>query len=343
MGSPTVTRLSGKTDLSPISNLRGALDRRLRSWSIKRNGTDRLPLEFHRRRVYILPTGFGLLYAAILLGMLLAGLNYNNNIALALAFMLGSLGIVAMHYCHRNLAGLKLVGVDAAPIFVGETGKLRLELHNASTLERLDIELEADRAGSVSVSVAPGERMSCDLPVVAANRGRNRIRRIAIATRFPLRLFRAWAWAYDCGDFIAYPRPQGSALPPLIEPSSTGRHDAPSGGDEDFAGLREYRKGDSPRSVSWKAYARTGLLLSKEYSGAARRWLYFDWEQTPGSDVEARLSQMARWVIDAERASDAYALVLPGVRVDMGVGPVQRGRCLLALALHGEPADGGRA
>ncbi|HZF17578.1 MAG TPA: DUF58 domain-containing protein [Steroidobacteraceae bacterium] len=311
----------------------------MRSWSIRRNGTDRLPLEFHRRRVYILPTGFGLLYAAILLGMLLAGLNYNNNIALALAFMLGSLGIVAMHYCHRNLTGLELVGVEAAPVFAGDAGKLRLELRNASTLERLDVELQAGQAEGVCVSLAPGERKSCDLPIVAAHRGRNRVARLALATRFPLRLFRAWAWAYDCAEYIAYPRPEGSAPPPLIEPSSTGRHDAPSGGDEDFAGLREYRKGDSPRSVSWKAYARSGLLLSKEYSGAARRWLYFDWEQTPGNDVEARLSQMTRWVIDAERASDAYALVLPGVRVDMGIGPVQRGRCLQALALHGDPLE----
>ena len=332
-----------KLALSPFSRLRAAFNRRMRSWSIRRNGTDRLPLEFHRRRVYILPTGFGILYVAILLGMLLAGLNYNNNIALALAFMLGSLGIVAMHYCHRNLAGIELVGIEAAPTFVGEAGRLRLELRNASTLERLDIELEADRAGSISLSLAPGERTSCDLPIVAAKRGRNRIGRIAISTRFPMRLFHAWAWAYDCGEFIAYPRPQGSAPPPLIEPSSAGRHDAPSGGDEDFAGLREYRKGDSPRSVSWKAYARSGLLLAKEYSGAARRWLHFDWEQVPGSDVEARLSQMARWVIDAERASDAYALVLPGVRIDMGIGPVQRGRCLLALALHGEPQAGGTA
>jgi hypothetical protein len=49
---------------------------------------------------------------------------------------------------------------------------------------------------------------------------------------------------------------------------------------------------------------------------------------------------MTRWVIDAERASDAYALVLPGVRVDLGLGAAHRSRCLMALALHGEPAAG---
>ncbi|MGH8264514.1 MAG: DUF58 domain-containing protein [Steroidobacteraceae bacterium] len=310
----------------------------MRKWSIRRNGIDRLPLSFHRRRVYILPTGFGLLYGFILFGMLLAGLNYNNNLALALAFTLGSLAVVAMHFCHRNLAGLELRAVEAEPVFAGEAGVLRVELVNTSRLERLDIELRADDAAAIVVSLVAGERVSCRVPVEAKRRGRNRIARLALATRFPLRLFRAWAWGYDCAEFVAYPKPAGTARPPLIEPNSTGRHDTPTAGDEDFAGLREYRKGDSPRSVSWKAYARTNQLLSKEYSGAARRWLLLDWNNAPGSDTESRLSQMTRWVVDAERASDAYALALPQVRIDMGLGRAHQGKCLMALALHDEPA-----
>ncbi len=33
--------------------------------------TDKLPVTFHRRRVYILPTGYGLLFLGILFAMLL--------------------------------------------------------------------------------------------------------------------------------------------------------------------------------------------------------------------------------------------------------------------------------
>jgi uncharacterized protein (DUF58 family) len=320
--------------------LRESFNRRMRRWSIRRHGEDRLPLTLHRRRVYILPTGFGVLYGFILFGMLLAGLNYNNNLALALAFTLAALGVVAMHFCHRNLAGLELKAIEAEPLFAGESGALRVELLNSSRLERLDIELRAGDGAAVVLSIPAGERVSCRVPVEAQRRGRNLITRLAFETRFPLRLFRAWAWAYDCAEFIAYPKPLGNAPPPLIEPAQSGRHDTPSAGDEDFAGLREYRRGDSPRSVSWKAYARTAQLLSKEYSGAARRWLFLDLASAPGVDVEARLSQVTRWVVDAERAADAYALALPGVRVDLGLGAAHRRRCLLALALHGEPATG---
>ena len=38
-----------------------------------------LPVQFDRRRVYVLPTRFGLFFTALLFAMLLGGLNYNNN------------------------------------------------------------------------------------------------------------------------------------------------------------------------------------------------------------------------------------------------------------------------
>jgi uncharacterized protein (DUF58 family) len=311
---------------------------RMRAWSLRRHGPDRLPLDIVRRRVYILPTSFGFSYGAIVFGMLLAGLNYNNNLALALTFVLAAVAVVAMHYCHRNLAGVQLRALEAEPVFVGQSAMLRVELLSASALDRLDLEIRADDSESVCVSVPARERLACEVPVRAHRRGRNRVARLALETRFPLRLFRAWAWVYDCAEFIAYPRPDGSAPPPLAATSASGRHDAPGRGEEDFAGLRDYRKGDSPRRVSWKAFARTDQLLAKEYSGAARRWLVLDLNHTPGADLEARLSQLARWVVDAEGAAAAYALDLPGTHLALGTGAAHERRCLLALALHGEPS-----
>ena len=309
---------------------------RMRSWSLKRHGPDQLPLSIVNRRVYILPTRFGVFYGVIVFGMLLAGLNYNNNLALALTFVLAAVAVVAMHYCHRNLAGVQLRALEAQPLFVGQSGTLRVELLSTSALDRLDLEIRADDSERVCVSLPARTRLACAVPVRARKRGRNCVARLALETRFPLRLFHAWAWVYDCAEFIAYPQPAGSAPPPLAAASASGRHDAPGRGEEDFAGLRAYQKGDSARRVSWKAFARTDQLLAKEYSGAVRRWLLLDMNQTPGADVEARLSQLARWVVDAERTSAAYALDLPGTHLALGTGASHERRCLLALALHGE-------
>ena len=47
-----------------------------------------LPVTISRNRIYVLPTGFGLFLGAMLLTMLVGGLNYNNNPALLLVFLL---------------------------------------------------------------------------------------------------------------------------------------------------------------------------------------------------------------------------------------------------------------
>ena len=46
------------------------------------------PVELHRGRIYVLPTGFGLFFAALLAAMGLGALNYNNNPALLLMLLL---------------------------------------------------------------------------------------------------------------------------------------------------------------------------------------------------------------------------------------------------------------
>ena len=65
-------------------------------------------MRINRRRIYILPTRFGLMLGALLVAMLIAALNYNSNLGLAFAFFMASLVLVAMHHCHRNLLGLAI-------------------------------------------------------------------------------------------------------------------------------------------------------------------------------------------------------------------------------------------
>ena len=61
--------------------------------------------------------------------------------------------------------------------------------------------------------------------------------------------------------------------------------------------------------------------------------MVLDWEALPGLDTEERLSQMCRWVLDAEREGQLYGLRLPGVVLPPGRGADHRHRCLKALAL----------
>jgi uncharacterized protein (DUF58 family) len=158
--------------------------------------------------------------------------------------------------------------------------------------------------------------------------------RFTLFTQFPLGLCHAWAYAELDMQCIVYPRPEAGrvALPQFESRDGTGvTHGA---GQEDFAGLRSYHPGDSPRHIAWKAAARGDALLTKQFSGRAATELWLDWTATPATLTdEARLSRLARWVIDAHTGALSFGLRLPGTTLPPAPGDAQRERCLQALAL----------
>src|SRR5438105_357751 len=99
---------------NPVAPLLALARERAAAWMRRRQGVDLLPVALERRRLYILPTGTGVGFAALLFLMLIAGLNYGNSLALFLTFLLGAFALVAMQQCHR--APLRAVPrLDVAP------------------------------------------------------------------------------------------------------------------------------------------------------------------------------------------------------------------------------------
>ena len=101
--------------------------------------------------------------------------------------------------------------------------------------------------------------------------------------------------------------------------------------------LRAYRAGDTPKQIAWKALAREQRLLTKEFSATASSDLWIDWDQAHAADIEARLSILCHWVIQAESYGQSYGLRIPGREIAQGRGEAQRARCLEALALFEAP------
>ena len=81
--------------------------------------TEALPIAIHRRRIYVLPSRFGLFFSGLLLAMAAGALNYNNNPALMLVFLIGSSVHTALLRGWLGLSGLHLVEVSAPPVHAG--------------------------------------------------------------------------------------------------------------------------------------------------------------------------------------------------------------------------------
>ena len=323
--------------MSAVTRLVRPLRTRMRGWMRKRQGDDPDPVTLNPRRIYILPTNLGLVFACMLFLMLVGAMNYANNLALGLSFLLGALGLVAMHHCHRNLVGLKLGLAATNPVFAGQRARFLIALSNEARQPRPELELsdEVLTTAPVRLDAAMGEptRAVLEIGVVAMRRGKIFLDRFEVSTRHPFGLFRAWAVLHMNLECIVYPRPgDRERVPPPLETDVGGAQEGPRG-DEDFAGLRPMHAGDSPRRIAWKAYARGQGLHTKQFAGTAVISHVFDWDRLDGLDVEARLSQLCRWILDAHTAGRAYGLKLPGVRIVPNVGDAHRQRCLTALAL----------
>lgn len=319
------------------ARLRQRLSERVGRWARRRQGRDPAIATLGSGRIYILPTGVGLIYALTCFAMLLGSMNYNNNLSFVLTFLLGGLGLVAMHQCQRNLVGLELRFAGVEPVHAGQAAEFRIAVRNRSRNRRHHIQLYADGVRSDIADIPPGESRVFHLEVPTRRRGYVALSRFGIRTEFPFELFRAWAWLHMDLKALVWPRQALDAPPPPPALAATGHRQHDARGEEDFAGLRKYARGDSPRQVAWKAYARGGELLSKQFAGADTSSQWFDFDELAALAPEERLELLTRWIMDAEREQRDYGLRIPGESFPPAHGEAQRHGCLRALALF----DGG--
>jgi uncharacterized protein (DUF58 family) len=292
---------------------------------------DSLPISVVRRRIYIVPSRFGVALGLLLMAMLLAGLNYNSNLGLAFGFLMTSLVLVAMHHCHRNLLGITLDVTPDVDAIAGETAGFDFILRNDSPAERSDIEIRCGE-GVVTQSVPPVGYQPVELNLAVEHRGILRLPRIELRTRHPFGWFRAWTYVHHPLTAFVAPRPVGDHALPSAAAAALGVSHSDARGDEDFAGLRAYEAGVPLKHMAWKVLARGGEPAVRSYTGLAGQPEWLDWSSLDRLDPEARLSQLCRWVLDSEAAQRSYGLRLPGVEIAPARGPQHRAACLRALA-----------
>jgi uncharacterized protein (DUF58 family) len=308
------------------------IQRRARAWARRRQGVDPDPVILHRRRTYIFPTGLGFGFGLVLFAMLLASMNYNSSMGFGLTFLLAGIGLVAMHWCHQNLAGLKLRGYAVKPAFAGRPLVLELVIENPSRGARYELSVACEDQIVDPLDLDPGDSTTIGIELPTRRRGRQPVTGIRLSTRFPFSLFTCWTWLHPELSGVVYPQPAVPADPPPPDSTDVGGAQDDSRGDDDFAGLRVFRPGDSPRHVAWKAAAREGELRVKQFAGTDVTTHWLDWDVLEGMEPEARLSRLCRWIIDAHAEGHAYGLRLPGSEFAPAIGRRHRHRCLTALA-----------
>lgn len=271
-------------------------------------------------------------WAGLVLAMGYAGAVQSNGAAYLLAFLTGTLGLISWVHARGNLRGLEVrVPQEAA----GAARRL-VELRTRGAAAWA-VELLAEGASkSVFVeNLGDGRRARLALPCPAGEASPEPTR-LLLRSAYPLGLFLAQRVVELPAPEPQPPRPAGRLPLPAADPQAVpGLQSGAAAGlagreGDDFAGVREWQPGDSPRHIDWRAVARGRPLLVKTWSQGGGRAVPLRWESVALPEAQ-RAAQLARWIEHCEQQRLPYSLELPDEVVPAGSGAAHARRCRRAL------------
>lgn len=333
--------MAGVTGASGLEGLRKRLRQRFRAWVNRRIPPSRA-VTLDQKRLFIFPSAVGLFFGLSLLVMLLAAINFQNNLSYALTFLLATLFIVAVLHTFANLSGLTIRAVRARPAFPGQQTEFELQVERNRRREHYGIYFGFADGAAQRLNITTADTAPLQLLAPVGERGWHHPGRLLVKSTYPLGLIRCWTWIDLDLRALVYPRPLPWAELPGMAGDQPDGASMPIEGSDDFYGFREYRPGDSPRHIFWKGLARGQSVQTKQYTAYTDRSVWLDWEAFPGLGVEQRLSHLCYWALEFHHSGDEYGLRIPGVVIDPDVGEHHRDRVLKALALFGKTAEHSR-
>lgn len=235
-----------------------------------------------RRRTRLVTAGFVYLVVLLLVG-LAAGGRPNNLLVWVFGFLLAGL-LVSGLVSGFSMMALRIVRSEPRKGSVREPLVIRYEVENASRfVPAFDIRVE-ERAGGSSggepafeqlghawvMHVGPRERVYGEAILRPLRRGVLRLGGFEASTTFPFGILLKRLAFTQPGEVLIQPetRELRRELLERVTAGGIGGHrlSRDSGGADDFFGVREYRAGDSVRSIAWKRLAGTGELATIERS-----------------------------------------------------------------------------
>lgn len=263
--------------------------------------------------------------------LLLIAFVYNNNLAYLLTFLLASVFFITTLHSFKSLAGLALQKGQSKAVFAGEAAGFDIHINNPTSVERHNLQVTLEKTEILSIK--PHSKAHITLYSTTRKRGWHEAGKVTFSSTFPLGLFRTWSPIRFDLKALVYPKPAHREIPFPETPSADAGHGSGKKGADDFYGLQTYQAGDSIKHIHWKAYAKGLGLFSKQYGGESSADVWLDYDYAIGGNTEERLSQLCRWVIDAEQAGIKYGFSLPGLKIQPDNGLLHYRKCLEALAL----------
>ncbi|MDX1555340.1 MAG: hypothetical protein R3212_04880, partial [Xanthomonadales bacterium] len=180
----------------------------------RRRGVTELPRTLEYRHIFVLPSVFGVGFGIVLSLTVIGGLNFNNNMALLMAFTVVSISLMTMFLSYRNQVGTTVIGIGAVPVFAGEVAVFEVLVRNNEARNRYAICTRWSTAAGLLATgpgdcrdFGPEETLKLRLEQKSERRGYLAMEPFVIENRFPFGLFKAWSVIIPEAQCLVYPRP----------------------------------------------------------------------------------------------------------------------------------------
>jgi uncharacterized protein (DUF58 family) len=246
----------------------------------------------------ILPTVSGSVLIGLAFAVGSAAYNSANNILFITLSLLLACLILSGVLSALNFRGLRWRVLLAPPFRVGQPAVATVELANAKTwlpshglwfeLAAVPVPPPADPRDQRNIReimaavgrdrvagrlflrgrLAPGSEVRLEWTFRPVRRGRHRFALEGVGSLFPFGFLRKHLSSGLRHEVVVWPAPVeyrawGAAS---VRPRSSGAQVARAGQGDDLFALRPYREGDSHRLVHWKASARSGQLVVRQFA-----------------------------------------------------------------------------
>jgi uncharacterized protein (DUF58 family) len=220
------------------------------------------------KNLSVMREGRSFLFAFFIIAI--AAFNTGNNLMYLIFSMLLSLLILSLVIPWLNLKKLDVSFRVDEPVYAATPHPVRIVVKN--TKKRLSsYSLRFGIAGAAGDThyylgkIPAGGERSETFKTIFPSRGVYPLAGASVSTSFPFIFFTfAAPAAYSLKNILVYPRVYD--ISGRLHGAASGKNAACGAGD-DFHKLRRYAYGDQPRDIHWKATARTGKVMVKEFLG----------------------------------------------------------------------------
>ncbi|MCP3916190.1 MAG: DUF58 domain-containing protein [bacterium] len=263
----------------------------------------------------------GVLFYATLVTAFFAS-PYSNLFFLLLGFLTLQ-WMLCVLWTRANMRGVRASIPDIEPMPAGAGGVVHARVETTGTRFQVQVELQTDAGAQAGQAEVVRGEASVAIRIPPLPRGLHSLASARVTSSYPLGLLAVHRPVSAPPELVVYPTPielasarsSSEALADVIGDSATGA------GDLQPSGLRDHHEGDEVRAIHWRATARRGSLVVKEFEGGGGDGLELVLDRRCGAEeLEEALSIVTAIVQLARSNKEVLVLHSQDLSATFGAG-----------------------